>query len=161
MLLRDKHTVKFKTPMPKILCCSTAYKNTYVFVRMDKPGEQQSLVHTDGDGKILFSKTYGDIIDFFGQINDKEVIICNVPESKLDIINLETHKILQVDMQYSYDDTCSMELWNFADTKYFCVCERGGLNDNRLILTYFDYRGINEESKPLARWESKDNEWTY
>ena len=64
-------------------------------------------------------------------------------------------------MQYSYDDTCSMELWNFADTKYFCVCERGGLNDNRLILTYYDYRGINEESKPLVRWESKDNEWTY
>ena len=54
-----------------------------------------------------------------------------------------------------------MEMFTFADTKYFTVCERGGLNDNRLILTYFDYHGINAESQPITRWESKDNEWTY
>ena len=89
------------------------------------------------------------------------MIVCNVPESKIDIINLETHKILQVNNLYSYDDTCSMEMWTFAETKYFCICERGGLNDNRLILTYFDYHGINESSEPITRWESKDNEWTY
>jgi len=54
-----------------------------------------------------------------------------------------------------------MEMFTFSETKYFCICERGGLNDNRLILTYFDYHGINETSEPITRWESKDNEWTY
>ena len=161
MLLRDKTTVKFQTAFPKILCASTAYKGTFVFVRMDKPGSEESIVHTDANGKILYERRYKDIIDFFGQINDKEVIVCNVPESKIDIINLETQKVLQVNNSYAYDDTCSMEMFTFADTKYFAICERGGLNDNRLILTYFDYHGINEESKEITRWESKDNEWTY
>ena len=71
MLLRDKHTVKFQSKFPKILCASTAYKGTFVFVRMDKPGAQESIVHCDASGKILFEKTYSDIIDFFGQVNDK------------------------------------------------------------------------------------------
>jgi len=71
MLLTDKTTVKFESKFPKILCASTAYKGTFVFVRMDKPGSEESIVHTDASGKILFERRYKDIIDFFGQINDK------------------------------------------------------------------------------------------
>lgn len=38
----------------KILCFSAAYDNTFVFVRMDKPGEDESIVHVDSKGKILY-----------------------------------------------------------------------------------------------------------
>lgn len=88
MLLKTNATLPLKPAMPKILWASMAYNNTYVVVRMDKPSEQESIVHLAADGHILFEKTYNDIIDFFGQLNDKEVIVCNVPESKIDIINL-------------------------------------------------------------------------
>jgi len=87
--------------------------------------------------------------------------VLNVPESKIDIINLETHDILQVNLTYLFDDTVSMELHTFSDSKYFAVVEFGGLNDSRLRLTYFDYSGINEKSQPLTQWDSKENEWTY
>ena len=40
MLLREEHTVKFPVIFPKILCASTAYKGTFVFVRMDRPGAE-------------------------------------------------------------------------------------------------------------------------
>ena len=53
-----------------------------------------------------------------------------------------------------------MEMFTFAETKFFCICERGALNDNRLILTYYDYHDINEDSEPITRWESKDDQWT-
>ena len=54
-----------------------------------------------------------------------------------------------------------MEIETFSETKFFVIMERGGLNDNRFILTYYDYNGIKEDSQPMARWEAKDNEWTY
>lgn len=38
---------------------------------MDAPGEKESIVHVDGKGKILFSHTYDDIINFFGQLNER------------------------------------------------------------------------------------------
>ena len=50
------------------------------------------------------------MIDTFGMINEKELIVLNVPESKIDIINLETQKVIQINNKFSFDDTASMEL---------------------------------------------------
>lgn len=47
-------------------------------------------------------------------INEKEVIVLNVPESKIDIINLDTHKIIQVNHQYLFEDTASMAIYTFS-----------------------------------------------
>jgi len=55
---------------------------------MDKPGEDESIVHIDAKGKVLWSHTYKDIINLFGMLNDKEVIVLDVPNSHIDIINL-------------------------------------------------------------------------
>ena len=46
---------------------------------MDRPGQEESIVHLDASGKILFERKYKDIIDVFAQLNDKEVIVLNVP----------------------------------------------------------------------------------
>lgn len=40
--------------MPKILCASAAYNGTFVVVRMDKPSQEESIVHFNKDGQILF-----------------------------------------------------------------------------------------------------------
>jgi hypothetical protein len=161
MLLQDKTTIKFQTKIPKILCASTAYNGTFVLVRLDRPGAAESIVQYDANGKIVYERKYEDIIDFFAMMNDKEVIVLNVAESKIDIINLQTQKIIQVNNQYLFDDTASMELMTFPETRLFCIIERGGLNDNRLRLTYYSYDGISEDSQPVAQWLSKDNEWAY
>lgn len=88
MLLKEKTTVKFDKPLLKVLCVSAAYNNTFVMVRMDKPCQEESIVHFDASGKILFERKYDDIIDMFGQMNEKEVIVLNVRNSTIDIINL-------------------------------------------------------------------------
>ena len=161
MLLQDSNKITLKPKMQKILCVSTAFHGTFVVARLDKPGEKESIVHLDKTGKILWEKTYDDIIDFFGMMNDKEVIVLNVKEQKIDIINLETHKILQVNHAYLFEDTASMEIKTFSETRYFAIVERGCLNDNRFRITYYAYDGINEETKPLAVWQAANNEWTY
>lgn len=54
-----------------------------------------------------------------------------------------------------------MAIYTFSETRYFCIAERGSVNDHRLKLTYYSYDNIKEDSKPIAEWQSKDNEWTY
>ena len=49
MLLTDKTTVKFESKFPKILCASMAYKGTFVFVRMDKPGSEESIDYSSSE----------------------------------------------------------------------------------------------------------------
>ncbi len=56
--------------MLKILCASVACKNTFVVIREDLPGRQESIVHFDVNGKILFERTYNAIIDFFGMMRE-------------------------------------------------------------------------------------------
>lgn len=108
MLLKDSTKIPLNPKMPKILCVSTAFKGTFVVVRLDKPGEKESIVHLDKSGKIIWERNYDDIIDFFAMINEKEVIVLNVKEQKIDIVNLETHKVVQVNHQYLFEDTASM-----------------------------------------------------
>ena len=158
MLLKDETTIKLEPKMQKILWSSVAFNNTFVVVRIDKSSQEESIVHFDKNGKILFERKYKDIIDFFGQMNEKEVIVLNVPEQKIDIIDLSTKNVNQISHQYLFEDTASMQLETFADTQMFCVVEKGGQGDNRLRLTYYNYKDL---SKPVLQWESTDNQWTY
>lgn len=43
-------------------------------------------------------------------LNDKEVIVLNVPESKIDIINLQTKSLIQVNHDYLFDDVAQMTI---------------------------------------------------
>lgn len=147
--------------MPKIFCCSSTFNRGVVVTRIDKPGKEESIVHLDTNGKILFEKKYNDIINYFGMVNDREVIVLNVPESKIDIINLEKRSSFSLNHDYLFDDVAQMRIETFAETKLFCVRENGGHNDHRMRLTYYSYDGINPDAKPMAQWQSKDNEWTY
>jgi len=46
-------------------------------------------------------------------MNDKEVIVLNVPESKIDIINLQNKSVIQVNHDYLYDDVAQMNIETF------------------------------------------------
>ena len=100
MILNDVTNIVLDPPMLKILCLSCAYDKTFVCVRLDRPGYEESIVHFDSNGKILWQHQYPDCIDFFGMLNDREIIVLNVPKSKIDIINLQTHQIIQVNHKY-------------------------------------------------------------
>jgi hypothetical protein len=52
------------------------------------------------------------------------------------------------------------DLETFYDSRLLCVKESGQYNDPRFILTYYSYP-LNADSKPVARYESIENEWTY
>jgi len=139
MLLKEKKHIKFDKPLPKVLCVSAAFDNTLVMVRMDKPCQEESIVHFDASGKILYERKYNDIIDMFGQMNEKEVIVLDVPNSKIDIINLEKHTVRSVYHQYLFQDTAQMHIYNFPESRTFCVQEKGTFGEHSLRLSYYSY----------------------
>ena len=81
----------------------------------------------------------------------------NVPDSKIDILNLQTHGIIQIDHEFLYEDVAQMTIETFGETRLFCVKEQGGYNEHKLSLTYYAYEGINEKREPVTRWESNED----
>lgn len=71
MLLKQHHKLVLQEQVAKILCFSTAYNNTFVFSKVINPGADESIVHVDADGKVLFKKKYPDIINFFAMLNER------------------------------------------------------------------------------------------
>jgi len=71
MLLKDTYELKLKQTVQKILVFSTAYNSTYVYCAVVKPGQDESIVHVDKEGNILYEKIYPDIIDTFAMINER------------------------------------------------------------------------------------------
>lgn len=163
MLLKNYHKLNLQDKVTKILCFSTAFNNTFVFSRVINPGADESIVHVDANGKILFEHKYPDIINFFGMLNDREVIVMYVPESHIDIINLETQTVRHINHEYLFDDVAQMNIETFYDTKMFVIIEKGTFNDPRLRLTYYQYeQTLNPETcKPVAEFQSVENQWTY
>ena len=70
-------------------------------------------------------------------MNAKEVIVLNVADSKIDIINLESHNIIHVNHHFLFEDAAFMSIETFSDTSLFCIVEKGGVGDHRLRLTYY------------------------
>ncbi len=71
-------------------------------VRMDKPSQVETIVHINAEGKILWEHSYNDIIDMFGMMTDREVIVLNVPESRIEILNLEKQSIRTVSFSFMF-----------------------------------------------------------
>lgn len=71
MLLKNITEVHLTAKFQKILCLSCAYDNTFVCVRVDRPGQEESIVHFDAQGKIKWEYQYKDIINTFGMLNDR------------------------------------------------------------------------------------------
>lgn len=163
MLLKNYHKLVLKEQVIKILCFSTAYNNTYVFSRVINPGADESIVHVDAEGKVLFEKRYPDIINFFGMLNEREVILMYVPDRHIDIINLETKTVRSINHEYLFDDVAQMNIETFYDTKKFVIIEKGTFNDPRLRLTYYQYEDTYEpeKCKAVAEFQSVENQWTY
>ncbi len=161
MLLKDQTHIKLKKNARKILCFSAAYDNTFVMVRVDHPGAQESIVHLNAAGQILYEHQYADIINFFGQVNDREVIVFDQPNNRIDIHNLKEKKFFSIEFMFLLDDVALMECLTFHETRTFCVLERGTFGDHRLRLAYFHYDGIGPHSKPFIDWQSQEQEWTY
>jgi hypothetical protein len=65
------------------------------------------------------------------------VIVLNVPENKIDLINLEAKTISQANHQYHFDNTASMEIYTFSESRLFAIIERGTANDSRLFIAYY------------------------
>lgn len=120
-------------------------------------------MHVDAEGKVLFEHKYPDIINFFGMLNEREVIVMYVPDQHIDIINLETKTVRSINHEYLFDDVAQMTIETFYDTKLFAIVEKGTFNDPRLRLTYYRYDDTYdpEKCKPVAEFASVENQWTY
>lgn len=77
---------------------------------MINPGADESIVHVDKYGQILFERKYDDIINFFGMLKDDEVIVMDVPNYHIDLINLRSQKTRSIDFDYIFDDVAQMSI---------------------------------------------------
>lgn len=89
MLLKDSKILTLRDEVKKILRFSTAINNTYVMVTVEKPGEEESLIHLGQEGEVLFKKTYPDIINLFAMPTERDVIVLDVPNSRVAIYDLK------------------------------------------------------------------------
>lgn len=99
----------------------------------------EKLVHVDREGKTLWERAYVDSVDTFGMFNEREAIALNVSENKIEVIDLMTHEVRGFPHGFAFEDTASMEILVFNESKLFCVVERGTAGDHRLFLTYYAY----------------------
>jgi hypothetical protein len=53
--------------------------------------------------------------------NEREVIAMNVKDNLIDIVDLLTHAIRSYPHQYVFEDTSSMEIFVFNDSKIFSI----------------------------------------
>ena len=90
----------------------------------------------------------------------RHVIVPETRQSRITILDLSTHEFSHVEHLFARDESDLIDLETFYDSRLLCVQESGHYNDNRFILTYYPLP-LNPDSKPLARYESQDNEWTY
>jgi hypothetical protein len=60
-----------ESTVTKIMCFSTAFDDTFVFSRVIDPGADESIVHVNKYGEVLFEVKYPDIINFFGMLNEE------------------------------------------------------------------------------------------
>jgi len=139
MLLKHSQTLTLKEEVRKVLCFSVAYNNTFVFVKVSRPGESESLVHADSDGNVLFEFSYNSIINMFGMLSEREVIVLDVSSLKIDIFNLEKRTVCHIAHLYLFEDVAQMQIQTFFDHKYFAVVEHGSYGQHKLRLTYYDF----------------------
>lgn len=61
----------------------------------------------------------------------------DVPEEKIDLINLRTKTTRSITFTYLFDDVAQMGIETFFDTRMFCIVEKGAYNEEKLRLSYF------------------------
>ena len=54
MLLKDEKKIPLSPPMHKILCASTAYEDSFVLLRLEGLGRQETIVHLNKEGTVLW-----------------------------------------------------------------------------------------------------------
>jgi len=59
-----------------------------------------------------------------------------------------------------FEESDQSEIETFSDTRLLCVKESGRYNDNRFKLSYYSYP-LKANCKPVAVYESQENDWTY
>lgn len=124
---------------PKILKISTVFNGFVYITTCNDPSDVEKLIHIDNQGNILNEWKFQDSLDTFAMFNEREVIVMNVHESKIQVIDLCTNTIRSYDHKYAFPDTSYMDIYVFQDTKTFCIVERGSNTDNRLFLSYYNY----------------------
>ena len=158
MLFKSKPTsVKLAKKFQKMLFLSNALKNTFVFLAMPRLGSE-SLVHCDSLGKILFEHTFANPVDSLALLSDREAMVLDTRNNCISALDLETHSFTHHPHQFAREESDLAEMETFYESRLLCVKESGQYNDNRFFLTYYSYP---LGSKPVARYESEDNEWTH
>lgn len=137
LLIKNTQSFKLEQPALKVLKVSTAL-NGFVLVTTTLDSFEK-LVHVDREGRTLWERKYADSVDTFGMFNEREVIVLNVSAGQIEVVDLLTHSIRSSPHTFAYEDTASMEIMVFNDSKLFCVVERGSSGDHRLFLTYYAY----------------------
>jgi hypothetical protein len=102
MIIRDTTNISLKTKIQKILCFSTARDATYLCLRVDTPGRKETILQLDSSGHALWEYSYNNPVNSFSMMNDKEFLVMNLPQQKIDIISLETHQKIQVHHEFAF-----------------------------------------------------------
>jgi hypothetical protein len=62
----------------------------------------ERLVHVDKEGKTLWERDYVDSVDTFGMFNEREAIVLNVNEDKIEVIDLLKHEVRAFPHTFTY-----------------------------------------------------------
>lgn len=159
MLLKSKTTVKLQKRYLKILFLSTALKDTFALVVMPSIGKE-AVLHCDPHGKVLFERTFSHPVDAFAMPSSRHLLVAETRESRLSLLDLNTHEFSYSEHMFLREESDLVDLDVFYESRTVCVRESGQYNDNRFVLTYYNWP-LAADSKAVARYESQDNEWTH
>lgn len=81
-------------------------------------------------------------------------------DNRIAVLDLETHSFSYIDHQFIREESDLADLDVFYDSRLICVKESGQYGDNRFVLTYYSYP-LSVDSRPVARYESAEDEWTH
>lgn len=82
----------------------------------------------------------------------------NVKEQAIECIDLHNHKCRSHPHQFVGEDTASMSIYVFNETRLFAVVERGSDNDRRIFITYYSLE--RENISEFTSYKSEE-QWTH
>lgn len=91
-----------------------------------------------------------------------QVAYLNIPHKMIDIIDLYTGKILQVNHKFTAETVFGFVygIETFSKSILLCITERDTANKKHLRLTYYSFGELSEKMKPVVDWKASKNDWS-
>lgn len=152
MLLKKSHSVKLPKTYYKILYLYPAMNDTFVFLGM-RALRQDCITHVDKNGNILFEHVFSKPMDTLNMMTERQCIMLEtrgkwyMSASKdeeetgpcITVLDLDTYQFTRTPHYFLKEETEQSFIRCFPDTKLLCIQEDGCYNDNRFMLSYYQY----------------------